>query len=352
MSLDLDEALAAPRSLIGERGITLDVDAFVVGIVWLGPQLAAACGDGCVRIIDPAGGLRHSVSVHQGAILAATAHPDGTSLLTGGDDGRLVRTWPSGQSEELAAFGDRWVEHVVANSATGLIACAAGKDVCVLPTDAAAATAHRFSHPSTVGGIALDAKGRRLAVSHYGGASLWWASIPGSPKKSLGWSGSHLSVTLSPDGRFLVTAMQENALHGWRVGDGASFHMSGYPAKIRSFAWAEKGRWLVTAGADRVVNWPFVGKDGPINKRPVEIGPGGLLVTRVASHPTEDAIAAGYEDGSALLLRRADDKGAVLQVAGGGPVTAIAWSPAGRGVAIGCEDGRLGVLPLSSLPAL
>lgn len=131
--------------------------------------------------------------------------------------------------------------------------------------------------------------------------------------------------------------MQENALHGWRIGDGALFHMSGYPAKIRSLAWAEKGRWLVTAGADRVINWPFIGKEGPMNKRPAD----SLLVTHVALHPTEDAIAAGYEDRSALLLRRADDKMAVLQVAGGGPVTAIAWSQAGHGVAVGCEDGRL-----------
>jgi WD40 repeat protein len=346
VSLDLAEALVAPRSLIGEHGTTLEADSFVVGIVWLGHQLAAACGDGSVRIIDPGGGVTHSVAVHNGAILAAAPHPDGASLLTGGDDGRLVRIWPSGQMEELAAFGNRWVEHVVASSASGLIACAAGKEVCVLPNDGASTTAHRFSHPSSVGGIALDTKGRRLAVSHYGGASLWWASSPGSPRKPLDWGGSHLSVTFSPDGRFLVTAMQENALHGWRVGDAASFHMSGYPAKIRSLAWAEKGRWLVTAGADRVINWPFIAKDGPMNKRPVEIGPGGLLVSRVSSHPTKDAIAAGYEDGSALLLRRADEKGAVLQVAGGGPVTAIAWSPAGHGVAVGCEDGRLGLLPL------
>lgn len=350
MSFDLAEALTAPRSLIGERGKTFNVDAYVVGLVWLGQDLAVACGDGSIRIVDPQGGLKGAIAVHKGAILAAAPHPDGTSLLTGGDDGRLVRTWPYGQMVELATFGDRWVEHVAASAASGIVACAAGKEVTVLPDGTAAAT-HRFSHPSSVGGIALDAKGRRLAVSHYGGASLWWASNPNSRQRSLHWGGSHLSVTFSPDGRFLITAMQERALHGWRVGDGAPFHMSGYPAKTRSLAWAEKGRWLVTAGADRVVSWPFVGKDGPMNKRPTEIGPGGLLVTRVASHPTEDAIAAGYEDGSALLLRRTDDKGAVLQVAGGSPVTAIAWSSAGHGIATGCEDGRLGLLPLSSLPA-
>lgn len=361
MSFDLGDALAAPRSLIGERGSSRDVEAFVVAVVWLGPLLAVAGGDGRVHFIDPAGGRRPAVAVHRGAILAAAAHPDGTSLLTGGDDGRLVRTWPSGRMEELAAFGPCWVEHVAASAASALIACAAGKEACVFPAaagpgagaaaGATTAAAHRFAHPSSVGGIALDGKGRRLAVSHYGGVSLWWATAAKSARKSLPWNGSHLSVAFSPDGRFVVTAMQENALHGWRVGDGASFHMAGYPAKIRSLAWAEKGRWLATAGADRLIAWPFGGKDGPMNKRAAAMGPGGLLVTRVAAHPTEDALAAGYEDGSALLLRRADDKAAVLQVAGAGPVSAIAWNPAGHGVAVGGEDGRVGLLPLSGLPA-
>lgn len=139
--------------------------------------------------------------------------------------------------------------------------------------------------------------------------------------------------------------MQENALHGWRLGDAASMHMAGYPSKPRSLAWAQKGRWLVTAGADRVVCWPFLGKSGPMNKSALELGPGGLLVTRVATHPSEDAIAAGYEDGSVLLLRLADDKSVVVQAA---PDTAPSARSPGRRTARSSRSAARTAAPASS----
>lgn len=338
------EDLAGSPSLIAERGATHHVDAFVVDILWLGRVVAVACGDGRVRFLDTDGHLTEMVAAHQGAILAAAPHPDGQSVLSGGDDGRLMRAWPSGGVEEIAVFRHLWVEHVATSPASGVIACGVGKEACLIAKDATHVT-HRFAHPSSVGGIAIDAKGRRLAVGHYGGVSLWWTSTPDAPSKALSWRGSHLSVTFSPDSRFVVSAMQESALHGWRVADGAAMHMSGYPAKTRSFAWDAKGRRLMTGGSDRVVGWPFTGRDGPMKKQPAEIGPGGLLVTRVACHPRDDLVAAGYEDGSVLLLSPSKNAWAVVQVGDGAPVSALAWSPSGEGLAAGSESGRVGLLP-------
>ncbi len=345
---------AAERPLLVERGAVFGIDAFVVDFVWLGRWLVIAGGDGQLRFVDRAriaggpsagrGAGPAAVMAHAGAILCAAEHPDADSVLTGGDDGRLLRTWPSGRSEEVAAFGSRWVEHIVSAKASRVIACAAGKEVHVLAPDV---PAQAFAHPSTVAGLALDRKGRRLAASRYGGVSLCWPLAPRSPTQELPWRGSHLGVTWSPDGRFVVSAMQENALHGWRLADGASMHMQGYPTKTRSLAWAQKGRWLATAGADRVICWPFTGKSGPMGKQPLELGPGGLLVTRVACHPGEDAIAAGYGDGSALLLRLVDDTCAVVQASTGTAISALGWSAEGDAVAIGHEDGRVGVLPLT-----
>ena len=65
-----------------------------------------------------------------------------------------------------------------------------------------------------------------------------------------------------PDGKYIVTAMQENELHGWRVSDGADMRMSGYPTKVKSMSWLPKGRYLATGGAESVVCWPFHGKGG------------------------------------------------------------------------------------------
>src|SRR5579885_2930022 len=65
-----------------------------------------------------------------------------------------------------------------------------------------------FSAPSSVRGLAFMPKGYRLAIAHYGGASLWFPNATVLPDR-FEWKGSHLSISVSPDGRFLVTAMQE-----------------------------------------------------------------------------------------------------------------------------------------------
>ena len=127
-----------------------------------------------------------------------------------------------------------------------------------------------------------------------------------APPDIYAWKGSHVSVTVSPDGRFAVTAMQESALHGWRLSDHANMRMSGYPSRVRSLAWSGDGAWLATSGADACVIWPFRDKDGPMNKAPRECAVREAKVSRVAFNPKSLLLAIGYEDGWVLLCRLAD----------------------------------------------
>ena len=74
------------------------------------------------------------------------------------------------------------------------------------------------------------------------------------------WKGSHLGVTISPDGKFLVTCMQEPMLHGWRLADGKHMRMSGYSARVRSLSWTAGGDFLATSGSEQLILWPFEGR--------------------------------------------------------------------------------------------
>ena len=105
-----------------------------------------------------------------------------------------------------------------------------------------------------------------------------------SPRK-LEWKGSHTAIAIHPDGDAVVTAMQENALHGWRLSDSQHMRMSGYPAKTESLSFTRNGKWLASSGADAMVLWPFFG-GGPMGKAPIELAGGdGIMCTRVAAHP-------------------------------------------------------------------
>jgi WD40 repeat protein len=134
--------------------------------------------------------------------------------------------------------------------------------------------------------------------------------------------------------------MQENALHGWRLPEKTDLRMDGYPAKTKSFSWDKRGRWLATSGANAAIVWPFAGKLGPQGKPPLQPGEREALVTAVAFHPQEEVLAIGYADGAAIVVRFADNMGMELDEPGEGAVTALAWSPDGKEVAIGDEAGR------------
>ena len=71
----------------------------------------------------------------------------------------------------------------------------------------------------------------RIATARYDGASLYFAATDSAPADVSQWKGAHIGIAFSPDGRFLVTRMQENALHGWRVKDGKHMKMTGYPPR-------------------------------------------------------------------------------------------------------------------------
>jgi len=318
----------------------LDAGAHVTGAAWLGDTMAFALGDGAVLLARD--GATHRVAAHpDGAILAAAS--DGARLVTGGDDGRIAVTGPDGSTRTFAETSGAWIDALALHPG-GAVAWSAGRRVTARDDKGRDKT---WEAPSTVRGLCFAPKGYRLAASHYNGATLWFPNLETKPE-FLEWKGSHLDVTWSPDGRFVVTSMQENALHGWRLlPDRGHMRMSGYPAKTRSLSWSHDGKWLATSGAEAVIVWPFDSKEGPMGKAPRECGVRPAKVARVAFHPKTYVLAAGYEDGFILLIRLTDASELLVRpaVAGSG-ITAFAWDRLGKRLAFGAADGQAGVLTL------
>ena len=159
-----------------------------------------------------------------------------------------------------------------------------------------------LEHESTIGGVSFDSKGRRLAVSRYGGVTLWKKDYSNKWSSSnLIWKGSHNKVIFSTDDRFLVTSMQENQLHFWRLKDKTDSFMSGYGAKVKSFAFVYDSKFLVTSGSNEAICWPFDG-NGPEGRKPICLPyVGNKPVTFVEPFPNENAIFTGLSDGSVFL---------------------------------------------------
>jgi WD40 repeat protein len=328
---------AASIVSVTDRVRPLEIGVPVTSVHFLGDRAAFVGAEENVFLASGDGEVS-PVAVHGGGILCAAS--DGARIVMGGDDGKLVALDGKGEVTLLATDARRrWIDNVAVHP-DGAFAWSAGKTAFVR---SGRGEDKSLDAPSTVGGLAFAPKGLRLAVAHYNGVTLWFPNMAAKPDV-LEWAGSHLGVVFSPDNKFLVTAMHEAALHGWRLADTRHMRMTGYPGRVRSMSWSAGGKALATSGADTVILWPFGSKDGPMGKEPAMLAPLKARVSMVACHPKQDILAAGYSDGTILI--------------GGWKAAPRSWcavaarrSPRWRGtpgtqLAFAAEDGDAGLLAL------
>ncbi|MBC7586473.1 MULTISPECIES: WD40 repeat domain-containing protein [unclassified Tardiphaga] len=323
---------------VTDRVRPVTIDGAVVAVHFLGDKAAFVGAEENVWLVDELG--QRAVAVHNGGILCTAA--DDQRLLIGGDDGKLVELNRNGDVTLLATDAKRrWIDNVALHP-DGAVAWSAGKTAFVR---SAKGEVKSLDVPSTVGGVAFAPKGLRLGIAHYNGVTLWFPNMAAKPEV-LEWAGSHLAVTFSPDNKFLVTAMHEPALHGWRLADSKHMRMTGYPARVRSVSWSAGGKGLATSGADSVIVWPFASKDGPMGKEPGMLAPLKAKVTMVACHPKQDILACGYSDGTILMVRMTDGAEILVRANKGEPVTALAWNAKGTLLAFADQTGDAGLLEI------
>lgn len=299
-----------------------------------------ALADGTIHRLDNG---HKAVEAHDG-LLCAIPSSDGKALLTGGEDGRVCLTGSNGLSTEVSNLPRKWITALAAAPGSA-IAFASGRSAWFRSVDG---SLKELAHERSVEGLAFAPKGLRLAIARYNGVTLHWPATNSEPTE-LEWKGAHVMVMFSPDNRFLVTSMQENALHGWRLDDNRHMRMTGYPNKVKSWSWSPKGKWLATSGAPAAIVWPFAGKDGPMGKGPLELGTrGDSLVTSVACHPVEDIVAIGYSDGMILVGRFGDQKEVLLRRQGSGAISTMNWDTTGHRLVFGSEAGDCGVIDITA----
>jgi WD40 repeat protein len=323
-----------------------DLGSQCTAALFAGDALLFALADGTVhhwaeedRYTQTRGTRTHS------ALLSAIATPDRTALLTTGEDGRVCRTDRSGEPMEVAAVARKWV-NCVAASPQGHVAFATGRSVWLQdPTGGL----RELQHPRNVAGIGFSPDGACVAVARYGGITLHTVAGDAAPAE-LEWKGIYADLGFSPDGNFLLAFMQDETLHGWRLAaagrEAKHFRMTGYLARIRDWSWSRDGRWLATSGAPAAVLWPFDGPDGPMGSTALEVGKprGDALVSAVACHPSQPAVAIGYTDGALAVASIDTQEEHTLRPAGRGAVTSLAWHAGGARLAFGSGLGECGVL--------
>ncbi|WP_455482660.1 WD40 repeat domain-containing protein [Bartonella sp. B35(2025)] len=283
-----------------------------------------------------------TIEVHKGIISSHFAH-DNTAIITGGEDGKVCQITANGHIEVLGQQERKWISSV-AFGPQKIFAFASSRLISANIGNGLQELIHKYS----VEDISFSPKGLRLAVAHYNSVTLHWLSTQ-IPPTTLVWKRAHFAVTFSPDNRYVISTMQENALHGWRLTDNQHLRMNGYPSKVKSWSWSSKGKWLATSGASAAIVWPFYTKDGPIGKTPLELSTrANALVTTVSCHPKEEILAIGFNDGMILCTHFHDGKEILLKDCGKSAISAINWDQKRDNLAFGSESGECGIINITT----
>ena len=322
------------------KAINFKFDAPVNSVCFAhdGVTMGMGLGDGSVHIAGIQGLVRTTVKPHTGAVPRIFPYDDGFISLS--DDGTLKTVSIDGDIKDFADFKGAWVERMDVH-ANGSVAVANGKNIH-LWTKRDAEPKIIGPHDGSVTDVCFAHDGMGLVASHRDGVTLWaWPHYEPQSMK-LAWKGAHLAVTVSRDKKWVVTGMQEGALHLWNVGLKRDYQMRGYWAKPTSLAWSADKKWLATSGSETVIIWPF-DKMGPDGREPIQLGwSNATFVTAVAAHPDDNVFAAGFEDGAVIFIDLESKKAFTATAASGHAITALAFSPDGQSLAAGTANGGAG----------
>ena len=193
--------------------------------------------------------------------------------------------------------------------------------------------------PSTVSDVQFFKEGTRLAISHYGGISLWSTDRLTKPE-ILEWAGSATSVSISPDGRYVACATQDREVHIWDLITNRDFRLGGYRTKVKAMGWTDDAPYLYTTGADAIVAWGLASDPGAFP--PKEIGYAfAEAVSAVSPLASATCIPAGFTDGSILLGEVEKGTAKIVRAADGGAVTSMVQE--GDMCCYGTKTGAIGV---------
>ncbi|HYO53337.1 MAG TPA: hypothetical protein VEU50_11195, partial [Archangium sp.] len=146
-----------------------------------------------------------------------------------------------------------------------------------------------------------------------------------------------LSAAFSPDGRFIVTALEDGTARVWSAGGaGPVVVLRGHEGRVLSAVFSPDGRLIVTASEDGTARvWNTDGSGAPVVLR----GGHGKAVFSAAFSPDGRFIVTASEEGTARVWSASDARSLLVLRGHEWSVRSAAFSPDGRRIVTASWDG-------------
>ncbi|KAJ4479266.1 hypothetical protein J3R30DRAFT_3670085 [Lentinula aciculospora] len=370
-----------------------------------GTKIVSGSNDKTIRIWDTQSGVQEGeIQGHDDIVHSVAFSPDGARIVSGSED-ETIRIWDVKTGDQLgdSLKVDNNSFHSTSFSPDGTKIVSASYFGPIMIWDASANLQHEDSlqgHDSNISAVAFTSDGSGIMSSSWDDTVRVWDANTGVQIAQVGvpmkgW-GNIKSIILSHDQPKAISGHDGNTLIIWDVNTGAQIgeHLQGHENFINSIEFSNDGTRIVTGSLDNTVRiwdastgaqvgnlvWPQRKSDDTILRaffsstgtrivsghsngtvriwdastgvqigNPIKCHRSAAVAvftpddTRIVSKSTFDATLRIWDASTGVRIQNLPGNFDMMQ-----PPTAMAFSPDGNMIVVGCKDKTLGIWDLNT----
>lgn len=322
-------------------------DDKVTDVAWStdGRSIVSSSLDHEVRFWDVARLMKnYALGDHERPVKYVSFSPDGQRIASGSAD-KTIRVWNlADRTAPLVLQGHEQMVNSVAFSPDGrkLTSCSADRTVRVWNADGTGEPLVFRGHEGEVWDASFMADGRRIVSGSEDKTVRIWSADGETPPVILRqYQAKVTTVAIAPDGQRIASGSTDRTIRIGRAdGSGEPLILRGHVDSITGLCWSPDSRRIASGSDDWTVRvWNGDGTGTPLvfkgHRSTSSIHPTS------AFRPDAQWIVSSSDDGSIRIWHSDGTGEAIVLHAGDSWVNSAAWSPDGKQIAAGLENGTI-----------